>query len=413
MSLGEAPATNGLQLELRGLPPEDAVQQMIEKAIDMKASDLFFCTNETNVSISLRHLGMLRHLAQVPQEYGKRCMAHVKAIAGMNVTEKRRPLDGRRVFRQDNGAVIDIRINTIPTLYGEDFTLRILQRTTKALQLDQLGLLRHEYGRLLNMLQSPSGLILVTGPTGSGKTTTLYACLGYLHTGERKINTIEDPIEYSLEGIRQSQVNPRLEVGFPDLLRSVLRQSPDVIMIGEIRDPITAETAVRAANSGHLVLATLHAPIAAGAVQSMLALGVHPHFLASSLLGSIAQRLLRVLCPHCKVCFDLDEPLDTFTEVQRWLEPGQGTQLFGPAGCEKCHGGGYSERTGVFEVLALTTPIRKLILARQPMQALRHKAIEEGMIEFRQAALLKVAQGKTTVEEVFRSVPTEYLGLED
>jgi type II secretory ATPase GspE/PulE/Tfp pilus assembly ATPase PilB-like protein len=186
MSADAAPASNGLQVELRGLPPEDAVQQMLQKAIDMKASDLFFCTNETNVTISLRHLGMLRPIAQVPQEYGRRCMAHVKAIAGMNVTERRRPLDGRRVFRQDNGAVIDIRINTLPTLYGEDFTLRILQRTTKALELEQLGLLRHEYGRLLNMLQSPSGLILVTGPTGSGKTTTLYACLNYLHTGERR-----------------------------------------------------------------------------------------------------------------------------------------------------------------------------------------------------------------------------------
>jgi type II secretory ATPase GspE/PulE/Tfp pilus assembly ATPase PilB-like protein len=413
MSPAGTTASNGMQMELRGLPPEDAVQQLLEKAIEMKASDLFFCTNEVNVSISLRHLGMLRPVSQVPMDYGRRCMSHLKAIAGMDVTEKRRPLDGRRVFRRDNGAVIDIRINTIPTLYGEDFTLRILQRTAQTLKLEELGLLRHEYGRLLSMLQSPSGLILVTGPTGSGKTTTLYACLSYLNSGERKINTIEDPIEYSLEGIRQSQVNPRLEVGFADLLRSVLRQSPDVIMIGEIRDPLTAETAVRAANSGHLVLATLHAPIAAGAVQSMLALGVHPHFLASSLLGSVAQRLLRVLCPHCKQAFDLVEPLETFTEVQRWLEPGQGQQLFGPGACEKCHGAGYGDRTGVFEVLAVSAAVRKLILARQPTQALRHKAIEEGMIEFRQAALLKVAQGRTTVEEVFRSVPTEYLGLEE
>jgi general secretion pathway protein E len=184
-------------------------------------------------------------------------------------------------------------------------------------------------------------------------------------------------------------------------------------MIGEIRDPITAETAVRAANSGHLVLATLQAPIAAGAVQSMLALGVHPHFLASSLLGCVAQRLLRVLCPHCKAAFDLDEPLDTFKEVARWLEPGEGQRLHGPVGCDKCHGSGYIDRTGVFEVLAINPAIRRLILARQPIQALRQKAIEDGMMEFRQAALLKVAQGQTTVEEVFRSVPTEYLGLDE
>src|SRR5262249_50220665 len=155
-----------------------------------------------------------------------------------------------------------------------------------------------------------------------------------------------------------------------------------------------------------------HAPIAAGAVQSMLALGVHPHFLASSLLGSISQRLLRVLCPHCKVSFDLDEPLETFTEVRRWLEPGQGKQLFGPAACEKCHWVGYNEPPGVFEVLSVSLPIRKLVLARQPMHVLRHKALEEGMMEFRQAALLKVAQGQTTVEEVFRAVPTEFLAME-
>jgi type II secretory ATPase GspE/PulE/Tfp pilus assembly ATPase PilB-like protein len=414
MSVGETPpGSGGPDLDLRGLPPEDAVQRLLERAIDMRASDLFFCTNETTVAILMRHLGMLRRIALVPQDYGRRCMAHVKAIADMDVTERRRPLDGRRVFRRDNGAVIDLRINTIPTLYGEDFTLRILQRTSKSLDLEQLGLFRHEHGRLLNMLQSPSGLILVTGPTGSGKTTTLYACLNYLNNGERKINTIEDPIEYSLDGVRQSQVNPKIDVGFPDLLRSVLRQAPDVIMVGEIRDPVTAETAVRAANSGHLVLATLHAPIAAGAVQSMLALGVHPHFLASSLLGSIAQRLLRVLCPHCKVAFDLAEPLETFDEVRRWLEPGQGEQLFGRVGCQECHGTGYSARTGVFEVLEVTATLRKLILARQPMHSLRHKAIEEGMIEFRQAALLKVAQGQTTVEEVFRSLPTEYLHVEE
>jgi type II secretory ATPase GspE/PulE/Tfp pilus assembly ATPase PilB-like protein len=406
-------ASYSLSLDVRGLPPEDAVNQMVEKAVAMKASDLFFCTNENNVTIAMRHLGLLRRVAEVPVEYGRRCLAHLKAIAGMDTTERRRPHDGRRVFRRDNGAVIDLRINTIPTLYGEDLTLRVLQRTAKSLDLDQLGLLRHEYNRLLNMLQSPSGMILVTGPTGSGKTTTLYACLAYLNTPERKINTIEDPIEYSLENIRQSQVNPRLQVGFPDLLRSVLRQSPDILMIGEIRDPETAETAVRAANSGHLVLATLHAPVAAGAVQSMLALGVHPHFLASSLLGCLAQRLLRVLCPHCKVSFELAEPLDTFKEVERWLEPGQGQQLFGRTGCEHCHGGGYISRSGVFEVLPISPAIRKLILTRQPMQALRHKAIEEGMIEFRQAALLKVAQGQTTVEEVFRSVPSEYLGLDD
>jgi type II secretory ATPase GspE/PulE/Tfp pilus assembly ATPase PilB-like protein len=262
------------------------------------------------------------------------------------------------------------------------------------------------------MLQSPSGLILVTGPTGAGKTTTLYACLNYLNTGERKINTIEDPIEYALAGIRQSQVNPKIDVDFPDLLRAVLRQAPDVIMIGEIRDPVTAEVAVRAANSGHLVLATLHAPVAAGAVQSMLSLGVHPHFLSSCLLGCIAQRLLRTLCPVCRVAYEMAD-MDTFEEIKKWLGPDEGKLLYGASGCDTCHGTGYSSRTGVFEVLVISKAVRKLIMNKQPLQVIRDKAIEDGTIEFRQAALLKVAQGDTTVEEVFRVVPSEYLGVEE
>src|SRR5262249_28636974 len=185
----------------------------------------------------------------------------------------------------------------------EDVTLRLLQRDTQLLAISQLGLPRHDFNELQGALASPSGMLLVTGPTGSGKTTTLYACLNSLNNGARKINTIEDPIEYAIDGVRQSQVNLKLQVDFPDLLRNVLRQTPDVIMIGEIRDGVTAATAVHAANSGHLVLATLHAPTAAGAIQSMVSLGVHPHFLASSLVGVIAQRLVRTLCPQCKMPF--------------------------------------------------------------------------------------------------------------
>jgi type II secretory ATPase GspE/PulE/Tfp pilus assembly ATPase PilB-like protein len=410
-----APAANDredLHIDVNKMPPEEAVPRLIEHAAGLKASDLYFATNENHVAVSVRHLGVLRLISILPLEFGRRCMAHLKAVAGMDVAERRRPLDGRRIYQRQSGSSIDLRINTIPTLYGEDFTLRLLERNSLLLNLDQLGLLRHDYNRLLGMLQSPSGLILVTGPTGAGKTTTLYACLNYLNTGHRKINTIEDPIEYAIAGIRQSQVNQKIDVDFPDLLRGVLRQAPDVIMVGEIRDPLTAETAVRAANSGHLVLATLHAPVAAGAVQSMLSLGVHPHFLASSLLGSVAQRLLRTLCPSCRTAFEMGDT-DTFDEVKRWLGPDEGKVFFLPGQCDACLGTGYSARTGVFEVLVVTRPIRKLIMARASLQMIRQKAIEDGTIEFRQAALLKVAKGETTVEEVFRVVPTEYLGVED
>ena len=263
------------------------------------------------------------------------------------------------------------------------------------------------------MLSRPSGLILVTGPTGTGKTTTLYACLEHLNVGSCKINTLEDPVEYSLDGVRQSQVNPKIGLDFSDLLRNVLRQAPDVIMVGEIRDDETAATAVRAANSGHLVLATLHAPVAASAVQSMLALGSHPYFLSSCLLGIVAQRLVRTLCDHCKVYYDISESPQTFEEIQPLLEPSEGKAIYGPSGCDECYGKGYDERTGIFEVMTFNQEIRRLIADSNSTSEIQDAAIRNGMIEFRRGALLKVAKGVTSTEEILRDVPAEYLGLED
>jgi type II secretory ATPase GspE/PulE/Tfp pilus assembly ATPase PilB-like protein len=409
----EANAFDDLHVNVNDLPAEEAVARLVDHAARLPVSDLFFSTNESHVTVSGRHLGMLRLLTIMPLDAGRRCMAHIKAVAGMDVAERRRPLDGRWIRSRDGDDTIDLRISTIPTLYGEDFTLRLLMRNSKLLALEELGLTRKDFNQLYSLLNSPSGLILVTGPTGAGKTTTLYACLAYLNNGTRKINTIEDPIEYAMEGIRQSQVNPKADVGFPDLLRAVLRQAPDVIMVGEIRDPITAETAARAANSGHLVLATLHAPVAAGAIQSMLSLGVHPHFLSSSLRGVVAQQLIRTLCPTCKMSFDLSMAPHTFDEVRPWLDPGEGTMLYAAKGCRECHMAGYSGRTGAFEVLPISRELRRLIFEKAPTQVIRKKAMEEGMIEFKQSALLKVAKGLTSAEEVLRVVPTEYLGLDD
>ena len=269
---------------------------------------------------------------------------------------------------------IDLRVSTIPTLHGEDMAIRLLVSTPQVTALDQLEMSRRELNELLAMLDIPGGLILVSGPTGSGKTTTLYAGLRHLNTGERKIHTIEDPIEYAIPGLRQSQVNVKAEVGFAELLRSVLRQAPDVILVGEIRDAITAEIALRAANSGHLVLASVHAPSAPGAVQSLLALGVNPHFLSGSLQGVIAQRLIRTLCPHCKVAFELDDAPAAFEEVRAWLEPGEGRCLFGARGCPECLHTGYFGRTGVFEVLRINRELRRLIADRRPTGELRDAA---------------------------------------
>ncbi len=381
----------------------------------MPASDMFFSINDNHVGVSVRHLGIVRLLTILTPEQGRRCTSYIKVMAGMDLAEQRRPLDGRWVCGDNGNAAgrVDLRISTIPTLHGEDLAIRLLSYNSQQMTLDQLGMMRKEINELTAMLSIPSGLILVSGPTGSGKTTTLYGCLRHLNNGERKINTIEDPIEYAVPGLRQSQINPKADVGFPELLRSVLRQSPDVIMIGEIRDPVTAETAVRAANSGHLVLASLHAPSAAAAVQSMLSLGAHPHFLSNSLQGVIAQRLVRSLCPECKVPFELGEMPQTFDEVRAWLEPGEGQYLYGARGCPKCFRTGYASRTGVFEVLRMNRELRRLIAEGRPARELRQEAAQGGHLDLRRAALLKVARGETNAEEVLRAIPAEELGLED
>ena len=418
--MSEKPTTNDTKnytqkdpqrLDLAKLSPEAAVDLLLEHAATAEVSDLFFCTNADEVLVLVRYLGLMRPLATMTLDQGRRCMTHIKALAGMDITEKRRPLDGRWIHQRDNGKTLDLRLNSLPTIHGEDLTMRLLDRESQLLKLDTLGMLRRDQNVLHALLNSPSGLLLVTGPTGSGKTTTLYSCLEHLNNGSRKINTIEDPVEYDLPDIRQSQVNHRLDVGFAELLRSVLRQAPDVIMVGEIRDTETADTAVRAANSGHLVLATLHAPVAAGAVPALLNLGVNPHFLASALLGVIAQRLIRNLCKNCKTGFELSELSYTFEDVQDMLEPDQGKFLYGASGCEKCHMTGYAGRTGVFEIMVCSAGIRELIMQRASLQQIRQKSIEEGLIEFRRSALLNVARGETSIEEVFRAIPTEYLGV--
>ncbi|MEM9658815.1 MAG: GspE/PulE family protein, partial [Planctomycetota bacterium] len=309
------------------------------------------------------------------------------------------------------GRTIDVRVSTLPTLFGEDATLRLLDASHEMRSLDDLGLSVAEKNRLASLIDRPNGLVLVTGPTGAGKTTTLYACLTRLHDGVRKINTLEDPVEYSIPGVRQSQVHRAIELDFAELLKSVLRQAPDIVMVGEIRDAETAETAVRAANSGHLVLATLHAPTAAGAVQSMFALGVAPHFLASSLVGVVAQRLVRRLCPRCRVAYELPDAPSMFAAVDALLTGESKGVLYGPKGCHECGEDGYLGRCGVFEVLTAGKEVRERIAARRPRDEVHQAAVDEGMATFHQASLIALAEGRTSVEEVTRVIPGQVLGL--
>lgn len=395
-----------------GLGAEGKVAYFVEQACQLGASDLFFAAEEARFTVRMRHLGAMRDVAHLTSVEGHRCTNHIKALAGIDLVERRRPVDGRWIFQSQAGKV-DLRINIIPTLFGEDLTIRIFERDMKLRGLEHLGLLRQQHSELMGMLGSAGGLILVTGPSGAGKSTTLYACLTQLHDGLRKINTIEDPVEYAITGIRQSQVNSAIELDFADLLRAVLRQSPDIIMIGEIRDPLTAQTAIRAANSGHLVLSTLHAPVASAAVQSMLNLGVNSHFLATCLRGVVTQRLVRVLCPECRIKIELDEAPETFADIQRWLEPGEAHAMYAPAACDRCRNMGYIDRTGVFEVMPVMGSVRKLIAHGAGSREIEAEAIREGMIEFRRSGMVKVAQGVTSTEELLRVVPSEYLGVDD
>jgi type II secretory ATPase GspE/PulE/Tfp pilus assembly ATPase PilB-like protein len=284
-------------------------------------------------------------------------------------------------------------------LYGEDLAIRILDRS-RLLSLDEIAFHPTNFSRLHSIINRPSGLVLVVGPTGMGKTTTLYAILKHLNDGTRKIHTIEDPIEFTLEGIHQSQVNLRRGVDFPDLLRAILRQSPDIIMVGEIRDAVTADIVVRAANSGQLVFATSHARSTVEACEAMLVLGVQPQFLASGLLGVVTQRLIRKLCPKCKISLQPDDAPDVKTSKEE--------QMYIPTGCPECYNTGYLGRIAVGEVLRITREVERMIRSGASMYQIHQRAVEEGMIDLRADAQQKLDLGITSPDEILRAIPGNF-----
>jgi type II secretory ATPase GspE/PulE/Tfp pilus assembly ATPase PilB-like protein len=394
-------------LDLTKVPAEDGVARLIERAVELHASDLFIVTNEQHVAVQVRLRGQVESVCILECEQGKRYLAHIRHQAGMDVSDFRRPHDGRWIYEAD-GRSVDLRINVIPTLHGDDMAIRLLDRDADLISLERLGMTARQLDVYRPLLDHPGGMILLTGPTGSGKTVTLYASLRHLNDGRRKLHTIEDPIEYAVPGLRQSQITPGIELGPHELLRGVLRQAADVVMIGEVRDEPTASTAVGAANTGTLVLSTIHASSAAGVVQSLRGYGIAAPFIASSIRAALGQRLLRTLCPSCQDISDDGHAPDVqrmMEEIKAFLPSASLTPRYVAHGCEHCQHTGYAGCTAVYEIMPITDAIRDLILDGRATREIHARAVEEGMLTLRQAALLKVAQGRTTMEEVRRAVP--------
>jgi type II secretory ATPase GspE/PulE/Tfp pilus assembly ATPase PilB-like protein len=401
-------------LDLTSVSPEKGVDRLIERALELRASDLFLVTNEQHVAVQLRLRGQVEQLCILDAEQGKRFIARIRHQAGMDVSDHRKPHDGRWIFEVDEHRTCDLRINVVPTLHGDDMAIRLLDRDNNLLSLERLGMTARQMDVYRPLLEQPGGMILFTGPTGSGKTCTLYASLAHLNDGHRKIHTIEDPIEYAVEGLRQSQVSPGIDLGPNELMRGVLRQAPDVVMVGEIRDDAIAHTAAWAGNAGTLVLSTIHATSASGAVQSLRAYGIPAAFVASSLRASVSQRLLRTLCPSCQEINETGHQADVrrmFEEIKSFLPGATNTARYVSHGCDQCQGTGYAGCTAVYEILPITDAVRELIMDGRPTREIHARAVEEGMLTLRQSALLKLAQGRTTVEEVRRVVPDMPLDL--
>ncbi len=364
------------------------------------ATDIHFEPFENDLRVRYRIDGILYEIPCPPaiKQFQSSIAARIKVMANLDIAEKRRPQDGRIDVKLENEP-FDLRVSIIPTPFGESIGIRILPRSNQITTLKTLGLTANELNILEKMIAKPHGIILVTGPTGSGKTTTLYACLNKINSAERKIITIEDPIEYQLRGITQMQVDSKINFTFANALRSMLRHDPNVMMVGEIRDSETAELAVRTALTGHLVFSTLHTNDAAGGITRLLDMEIDSFLAASSVILIIAQRLVRLICPRCKEKYTPNpELLKQFIGNKDW-----GMPLFHGRGCEICRFTGYKGRTGIFEMIEINDEIRELILKKMPSHQIKQKAVSLGMKTLKDAGWDKIREGITTVEEVLKA----------
>ncbi len=380
------------------------VNSLLFQAVKQNVSDIHIEPFEKDVSIRYRIDGVLHNILKIPRRFHSSVVSRVKIMAGLNIAEKRLPQDGR-IRTKVAGKDVDIRVSTIPTIFGERVVMRILDRSSVLLGLEEIGLSGDKLEKFKKLLRRSNGIILVTGPTGSGKTTTLYAALNKINSEDKNIMTIEDPVEYQLKGISQIQVNPKINLTFAAGLRSILRQDPDVVLVGEIRDFETAEIAIQASLTGHLVFSTLHTNDAPSAVTRLIDMGVEPYLISSSLVAVLAQRLVRTICPHCKVEY---EPTDAeLREIGIKREDLKNGKLYRGQGCEYCMYTGYRGRTGIFELFIVSDRIRKMITQKKDASEIRKAAIEEGMSTLKEDGARKVIEGITTIEEVLRVTQEE------
>ena len=403
MSDEEAIDFEQIEAETELATPEIFAGNLLEWAVERQASDLFLSDEEQAVSVGIRRLGRVEHVRKLTRDYGRRLQGHVRVLAGGDPGEMIRPTEGRGLTVTPGGREIDLRLSSMPTLHGQDVSIRLFDPVSGVRSLNELGYDDTELKIIRELLREPSGLILIAGPVASGKSSTLYAMVDELNDGSRKIHTLEDPIEHAIPGVIQSQINERANLGYAELLSTVLRHSPDVIMIGEIRDAKTAATAIRAGSSGQLVLATIHARSAAEAIDSMLHYGINPKAISQALLGAINQRLVGRICSQCGKRVDGQNP-EVETRVANRLGD-HSAELWQTEGCDACYGNGFSKMTCVPEILAVNRSLKDVIASGSTAVTLEDAARNSGMLCMAEALAARIYRGETTPHEAHRVIP--------
>jgi general secretion pathway protein E len=389
---------------LKDLASEAPVIRMVnlimQRAVESRASDIHVEPFEQRLKVRFRVDGVLREVEAPPVRSTAAVISRIKIMAKLNIAERRLPQDGR-IKLQVQGKELDLRVSTVPTMYGESVVIRLLHKESIKFDFSSLGFEGEALQRFLNILDLPHGIILITGPTGSGKSTTLYTALHKINTPERKIITVEDPVEYQLEGVNQIQVKPQIGLTFANALRSIVRQDPDVIMIGEMRDLETARIAVQSALTGHLVLSTLHTNDAAGGVTRLMDMGLEDYLITSTVNGILGQRLVRRLCSHCRESYPALPEVVEEMRLRRFAPEGE-VMLYRPGGCAECDGTGYRGRLAIQEFLVMTDDIRRLVMSHAQARQIEEVALREGMNTMYEDGLKKALAGMTTIEEVLR-----------